>query len=457
MSTTFEALATTVTKPAKEVESKALWLKTNPVLSEDRTLIRGGMWHHQRAFWTLPNFIKGLVGGYGSGKTNVGSKRVIASALTNAPAPVAVISPTYKVARETTILTICELLAGKQTIFGRSELWWKFNKTAHEFKIRFRGREARILIYSGDNPLGLRGPNLAAAWIDEPFIQDREVFMQMIARVRHPEAVLSEILLTGTPESLNFGYEICEGDEKENYDIGYITASTRANKVLLPGYVERLEEAYTTKAAEAYIDGGFVNMSEGMVFYAFNRFEHCQELEIPEGIQLGCGMDFNVNPMAMIVFWRAGNHMHFVKEYQLPNADTEFACEVLREEWGDRLTTIYPDATGDARKTAAPGGKTDFYYIRKAGFDIQAKSTNPKRRDSYNAVNGKFKPKNGEFSLSISKTGCKKLKGFLLQYSYELMNKQEKMSHLLDAFRYPVTYLFPVDGDMARTARLTGF
>jgi len=347
------------------------------------------------------------------------------------------------------------MLSGKQTLYGGNQLWWRFNKNEHAFTIRFRGREARILIYSGDNPLTLRGPNLAAAWIDEPFIQDKEVFMQMLARVRHPQAVLSEIFLSGTPESLNFGYEICEGDERENYDIDYITASTRANKVLLPGYVERLEEAYTEKAAEAYIDGGFVNMSEGMVFYAFDRFQHVRDLPLPEGIELGAGMDFNVNPMAMTVFWRSGNHMHAVKEYQLPNADTEFACQILREDWGDQITTIYPDATGNARKTAAPGGKTDFYYIRKAGFDIAAKSTNPKRRDSFNAVNGKFKPKNGEMTLTISPQ-CKKLKGFLLHYSYELINKQEKMSHLLDSFRYPVTYLFPVDADMARVIRVTG-
>lgn len=885
-----------MSRPVKASESQNFWRKEDPILTEDQALVMGGMWSHQRDWWNLTSFIKVIVGGYGSGKTNIGSKRAIASALTNAPAPVAVISPTYKIAKETCILTLYELLAGKQALYGANQLWWKFNKTDHEFQIRYRGRDARILIYSGDNPLSLRGPNLAAAWIDEPFMQDREVFMQMLARVRHPAAVQSEILLTGcvardslvltpdgfkeiqsldpgtkkkeykalqmpiygesgfhdatkfynngfddtrrlvlsngfelsctpdhpvatlnkdlkieykrvgsrkgkyadlqqlsdsdyvgvacgmdvwgnndpegvtlndaygmglyiaegsyykdsyrvtfclgdkelvnhmetvglfgelfkspkegsdascikvirnnkrlvekikscgiklvkspkrylpdwvmaggskemviqflsgmwdgdghvcsggqgmgysttskklarqlqvllldfgivarlrkglskahdrikvdsiayqvvvsgnnaaklatildlkvtrkrdqlklysevrdndclpqvgyvllglwksrkkqrwrncgelkpyrilesirqsgngmvsltyarafcnywrsqenslplellqienllscgihwlpiksnkvgrvrqtydfvipdtntvvfngilskqTPESLNWGYEICDGDEKENFDIDFVTASTRANKVLLPGYVERLEEAYTEKAAQSYIDGNFVNLSEGMVFYAFDRMVHVRKLPIPEGITLGAGMDFNVNPMAMTVFWRSGNHMHFIKEYQLPNADTEFACQTLREDWGERITTIYPDATGNARKTAAPGGKTDFYYIRKAGFEIAAKATNPKRRDSYNAVNGKFKPKNGQMTLSISPE-CKKLKGFLLQYSYELMKKQEKMSHLLDSFRYPVSYLFPVDADVARTLRVTG-
>ncbi len=456
MSTVFDACALTVTRPTDQAATGSFWLQTNPVLDNAGRHVRGGMWEHQREWWNLPNFVKVLVGGYGSGKTNIGSKRIIASALSNAPAPVAVISPTYGIARETSILTIVEMLAGKQTLYGNKEFWWRYNISTHEFVIRFRGRTARILVYSGDRPLGLRGPNLAAAWIDEPFIQDREVFMQMIARVRHPSTVLGEILLTGTPEQLNWGYEICEGDERENHDLGYLSASTRANKILSPKYVERLEGAYTEKAAQAFIDGGFVSLSEGMVYYAFNRFFHVKDIEIPEGAELGCGMDFNVNPMSMAVFWRFRNHIHFFKEYELPNADTEFACMTLRDDFGEQLTTIYPDATGSARKTSAPGGKTDFWYIREHGFEIAAKAANPKRRDSYNAVNGKFKPRQGEPTLSIGPE-CRKLKGYLLQYSYMLLNKQEAMSHLLDAFRYPVTYLYPVDGDMARQLRIKGF
>jgi len=455
MSTVFRACSTAVKRPSKFKQGGDFWRKQNPILNANNEPQRGGMWAHQREWWDLPNFIKVLVGGYGCGKTNIGSKRTISMALQNAPSPVAVVSPTYHLARETSILTISEMLNGKQTVYGRQNFWWKYHQTAHEFTIRYRGRNARILIYSGDNPLSLRGPNLASAWIDEPFIQDREVFMQMLARVRHPEAQHSEITLTGTPEQLNWGYEICEGEDKENFDLGYIQASTRANLVLQEGYVGRLEEAYTEKAAAAYVDGGFVNLSEGMVFYPFDRMIHVQDLPLPSGAILGAGMDFNVNPMAMTVFWRAGAHMHFIKEYELPNADTEFACEVLRDDFGDKIECVYPDATGSARKSSAPGGKTDFYYIRRAGYTVEAKASNPKRRDSYNAVNGKLKPKQGVRTLTISPE-CKKLRGYLLQYSYELMRKQEKMSHLLDAFRYPVTYMFPVDSDFARQTRLIG-
>jgi hypothetical protein len=423
----------------------SFWRKDDPILEEgSHRIITGGMWEHQRNWWSLPNFIKILVGGYGAGKTLAISKRMISLALQNAPAPVAIISPTFAIARQTTIETIATLLAGKQRILGR-KFWWRYNASSHEFRIRFRGRLGRIIVYSGDNPLSLRGPNLAAAGIDEPFIQEEEVFKQMLARVRHPGASRKEICLSGTPEQLNWGYDLCLGESSGDYDVGFIQASTRANRAIDPSYVKRLEGAYSEEEAQAYIDGAFMNLGAGLVYHAFSTALHVKKVEeIPEGAELGCGMDFNVDPMSAAVFWRFRDRIHFFQEITLSNSDTEFMCDVLRERFGEKLQTIYPDASGASRHSSAPGGKTDFYYIRNAGFQIDAPPENPKRRDRYNSVNGKFKARDGSITLTID-PGCKKLIKALNVYSYELMNKQQDLSHLLDAFSYPVARLFPVD------------
>jgi hypothetical protein len=360
------------------------------------------------------------------------------------------------VARNTVISTIANLLEGRRQVFGSRSFKWLYNATYHEFRIMFRGRTGVIIVYSGENPLSLRGPNLAAAVIDEPFIQDVEVFNQMIARVRHPHARRMEIGLTGTPEQLNWGYDLCIGELSERHDVAYVQVSTRQNQALAPSYVERLLGSLPGKAAQAYIDGGFVNLATGLVYYAFDPFENVVDLHMTDGVQLGCGMDFNVNPMSACVFWRAGRHIHYFDEIELPNADTEYMCNYLRDQYGDRLQDIYPDATGSARKTAAPAGKTDFWYIRHAGFTVHAPHENPKRKDRYNAVNAKMKPANGQVSLTVSKK-CKKLQQYLQTYSHELMNKQEQMSHLLDAFSYPIAYLFPADGVALRKVAIQGY
>lgn len=450
-----EAIATVPRPPQDDVEGHEFWRKEDPVIRAEQVSM-GGMFEHQRKWWGSTSFIKALVGGYGSGKTNIMGKRAVGSALTNAPAPVLVVSPTYLVARETSILTIAEQLEGKRSIYGR-RFWWKYNMSSHTFTIKFRGRTAHIIIRSGERPLGLRGPNLAAAYIDEPFIQDKDVFDQMIARVRHPQAKLREIGLTGTPEQLNWGYDLCVGDLKDKHDVQVFTASTRANLAVDPGYVQRLLGAYDGKAAQAFIEGEFVSLSEGMVYYAFDPMENVVALPIPKGAELGVGMDFNVNPMAAAVFWRAGNHVHFFDEIELPNADTEYMCSELHDRgyFKKGLRAVYPDASGAARKTSSPGGKSDFHYIKQAGFEIHARPSNPLRKDRYNAVNGKLKPREGKLTLTISPK-LKKLRKYLSVYSHELLNKQDAYSHLLDAFSYPIAYLFPVTKSVMKVVPLGG-
>ncbi len=45
------------------------------------------------------------------------------------------------------------------------------------------------------------------------------------------------------------------------------------------------------------------------------------------------------------------------------------------------------------------------------------------------------------------------MRAYLLGYTHKDSNKQvqKDMSHLLDAFGYPIAYLFPVDRNMATT------
>lgn len=453
MSEYFDSMCAVLERPEARVRagaSTSFWRKDDPILDDKGRVIKGGMWGPQRAWWELPNFIKLLVGGYGAGKTMIGAKRTISDALTNAPCPVAAVSPTYPLARKTMIPTIEELLAGKQQLLGNS-FWFRYNKSVSEFKIRYHGRTGTIFVCTGEDPDSLRGPNLASAWIDEPFIQELAVFNQMIARIRHPDATLEELLLTGTPEQLNWGYDLAMGELKDRHDVGFVKASTRVNLALRQSYVQNLEGAFDGKAGEAYIDGDFVNLAEGLVYYKFGDY-NIKTLAMPDFAELGCGMDFNVNPMAATVFWKQGDHMHFFDEIELRNSDTEYMCGHLVDKYvkskmysDNPLRKIYPDASGNSRKSSSPEGKTDFHYIRAAGFDIEANRSNPKRKDRFNSVNGKLKSASGRVTTTVDPK-CKKLIKYLRLNSHELINKpdQKKMLHLLDAFGYPQAYLFPI-------------
>lgn len=416
----------------------SFWRKEEPELNSLGALVKGGMWEHQRRWWDSESFIKALVTGYGGGKTLIGSKRAISVCLLNAPSPYVTVSPSYKIARRTVIPTIKALLDGKMTL--DRNLSYKYNKSDFEFTIRYGNRVGTIWCTSGDDPDSLKGPNIGAALIDEPFIQDRAVFEQILARVRDPIAKHREIGLTGTPEDLNWGYDICEGEEKDKFDLELIQGSTQANRALPADYVERLRRGFSEKAVQAYLEGKFVSLTEGLVYYAFDD-DNIVELPDP-GHELIVGMDFNVDPMSAVVGWVNGNHVHIIDEIELPNADTQQMCSLLHEKYPGRIQDVYPDASGRSRKTSSLG-KTDFYYIKEAGFNTVCRNVNPPIRDRYNAVNGKFRNAQGSPTLTISPK-CRKLKTYLKQYSHRQLNKQQHMSHLLDAMGYPIAYLFPI-------------
>ena len=81
---------------------------------------------------------------------------------------------------------------------------------------------------------------------------------------------------------------------------------------------------------------------------------------------------------------------------------------------------------------------SDFKWIGQAGLIVMAPNDPWPRRDSINSVNAKLA--SAEMTIDPS---CKKLIRYMTEHSWENANKQEFMTHLLDATRYPVTYMFP--------------
>jgi len=138
---------------------------------------------HQRQFHRSQAAVNALVTGYGGGKTHAGVQQAIKLSIVNHGLPGMYVSPSYRIAKRTIVMTFMEILDSAGLRYKRD---YFYNKNEHEFRIK--PWNGTIWIGSGDDPDALRGPNLAWAGIDEPFIQDRGVYEQMLARVRHPQA-----------------------------------------------------------------------------------------------------------------------------------------------------------------------------------------------------------------------------------------------------------------------------
>jgi len=385
----------------------------------------------QLKWWDLPNFYKLLVGGYGSGKTHIGAMRSIFLSHVNSGIPGQYVSPSYPMAEKTIVMSLKEIMS-------RSGLDYTYHETKHRFHIK--NWNGHIWIGSGEKPDSLKGANLAWFGIDEPFVQKREVFKQMIARTRHPEATIHEGFLTGTAEELNWGYELIN-DQK--IDIGYVVASTLDNPHLPQEYKDNLLASYTPEEIDAYVYGKFVNLTAGRACKPFDREKHVVKRDVKELLengQLFVSCDFNVDYMSANIGVDLNGHIHFFDKFRKSNSNTFEMADWLRAKHPN-LRNCYPDATGTARKTSST--KSDHQILRDKGFVIHCKSGNPPVKERVNAWNRlllqdriTIDPKCAELIADNELMVWKK--GALDQIT------DPARTHAFDAASYMVIYKYPI-------------
>jgi len=400
------------------------------------------MFQHQRDWWELDNFFKLLVGGYGCGKTYIGALRTIYQSYVNRPYPVLYVSPNYPQARRTIIHTI-------EAILTRSKIAYDYNKSYHEFKIN--GWRGTIWIASGEIPNSLKGPNVAAAGIDEPFIQKFETFEQVMARVREPEAPLPEIFLTGTPEQLNWGYDVAMND-KGLYDLAMIVGRTADNTRLPKEYVERLMKAYDEDQRKAYLDGQFLNLTKGQVYRHFDRSRHVARQEVGSEQVVMAGIDFNVDYMSAELFiCPDGKNVHWFDEIRLSDSDTYALADKLSQKYPG--ITVYPDASGSGRRSSSKS--TDHAILRDKGFKVRSRAKNPAVRDRVNAMNGKLRA--GEMTFGNVPYLIKDMERVVWKGDEIDKSSDPSLTHSSDAAGYPVEHLFPVRVSRPYEKQITRF
>jgi|15BtaG_2_1085339.scaffolds.fasta_scaffold01601_5 PBSX family phage terminase large subunit len=402
------------------------------------TIKRASMLPSQREFFDKDEFISLFVGGYGSGKTHIGAIMSLYLSSINAPIPGMYVSPTYKMAKRTIVETLEQMM-------GRSGLDYKYNKTDHEFTIENWG--GKILIGSGEDPNSLKGANLAWAGIDEPFIQKKEVFEQMIARVRHPESSLQKLFLTGTPEQLNWGYDLVEDP-----NVSVVFGSTRDNTFLPDTYVDNMEKMYTEEQIQAFIDGKFVNLAQGRVCKLFDRGRHVVKRndldELLRIFPIEFGQDFNVDYNTIELFVYINGTFLFFDEIRKSNSNTFEMVDAVKRKYPG-ASICYPDATGKARKTSST--MSDHQILRNGAIAVRCNLKNPPVKDRVNAWNGLLK----NDRIQIVEGRCPKLiidnERLVWKHGLPDQKSDPSLSHAFDAASYPVFFRHPMKQVKIRT------
>jgi hypothetical protein len=260
-----------------------------------------------------------------------------------------------------------------------------------------------------------------------------------------------------TPKGYDQFYDLyCNQDMDSDWKSWHY--SYKDSPFLSPEEIEKVKRTMDPLKFAREYEASFEE-SDNKVYYTFDRKVHVSDEISPamEGEQLFVGLDFNVELMCSTISVERGNQTVVVDTYQgAPN--TEAWCRYIWGRYGKtNPIAVFPDPTGNARKTSAPVGQTDFSIIENKrkdypwNFKLFARKKSPTIKDSVAAVNRRFMNASGEPNLFIRKQTCGPLIRSLERTAWvdhnpdSLMIEKNGEEHFTDALRYHVEYLYPIE------------
>lgn len=361
----------------------------------------------QAKFLAMQYKFKAYVAGFGSGKTWVGCGGICKGMWEHPKINQGYFAPTYPQIRDIFYPTVEEVAHD----WGLNVKINEGNKEVHFYAGRqYRGT---TICRSMEKPQTIVGFKIGNALIDEldvmPAKKAQLAWRKIIARMRYNVPGLRNgIDVTTTPEGFKFVYQQFAKAVRDKPSLltlyGLVQASTFDNeKNLPPDYIPSLMESYPPELIKAYLRGQFTNLTSGTIYHQFDRkLNNCREEEQP-GEPLYIGMDFNVGKMAGIVHvLRLG--LPFAVNEIVKAYDTPDMIRIIKERFwlydGNdyrkvREIYIYPDASGDSRKSSNASA-TDIAQLKQAGFNVVVNASNPPVKDRINSMNAMFCNGNGE-------------------------------------------------------------
>lgn len=358
-------------------------------------------------------------GGLGSGKTFVGALWVIKMALKYPGVAGIITANTVSQLKKATLVALFGLL--------------------QEFQIPYEYKSQDGIVIINGTPVyclsmerydAMRGIEVGWAWSDECAFYNEEAFHVLQGRIRNRKGPC-QWKGTTTPNGFNWLYGHFVEKPLKNSTV--IFGSSLDNVVNLgEEYVDSLRSMYDTRLSAQEIDGQFVNLNSGKVYYAFDRRYHSKTTR-HNGHTLFVGLDFNVHPLCGVFCVAKEGQIHVVDELFLEDSNTFKASKEIINRYPLGKIKVVPDETGSRRKTSS--NSTDHEILRRAGLDV-VNFKNPGVKDRYNNLNRLF-----QANKIIIDPSCTKLIGDLEKFTYD--NIDPMLGHITDALGYAAWHLMP--------------
>lgn len=420
-------------------------------MPENERTVRAKVNVPQARFLALSQKFRAYVGGFGSGKTWIGSTSLAQHFWEHPKIPQGYFAPSYPLIRDIFYGTMDEVAAtvGLRTKINQG------NKEVHVYSGRqYRGT---IICRSMDAPETIVGFKIGRALVDEFDILKPEkaaaAWRKIIARMRvKADGVRNGIDVTTTPEGFRFVYEQFQRLPSEKPELrelyGLVQSSTYDNEVNLPDdYISSLRASYPPQLIDAYLDGKFVNLTAGSVYPDFDRTKNHTDDELHPGEPLHVGVDFNVYNCTAVIGVIREAEPRIVDELTGVR-DTPALAKILHERYRAKghQVTAYPDASGQFHKSVN-ASLSDLQIIADHGIGLIVNDANPPVKDRVAAVNASILNGVGKRSLKVNTRRCPVLTSCLEQQVYDKNGEPDKddgKDHSPDALGYFVVKQWPV-------------
>ena len=393
-----------------------------------------------------------FVGGYGSGKTYAKIVIAITDLLNNPGCNIGMYDPIYDLVRLNTAPRTLEMLSDMG-------LECTYNKSESIIAVHGYGN---IVMRSMDNPARIVGYEVFRSAVDEIETmrpaQAEEAWNKIIARNRQKSATgqKNQVRVYTTPDAgFGFTYKKWGKDKRSEYE--YIRAPTHSNKYLPADYIDNLRSTYPPNMVEAFIEGVWCNLNSGSVYPDFDRRLNHTNAELRPNEAIHAGADFNVvNGTLIIAVIRDG--LPIIVDEITGIRDTPTMVRILKDRYPGHSITIYPDASGQARKSVN-ASESDLSILRQGGFTVRVESTNPAVKDRVNAMNAMILNGEGKRRLLVNTDRCPKLTEALEQQAYDDSGMPDKTTghdHITDATGYLILNRYPIRSRGVQKTQLQG-
>lgn len=420
----------------------------------------------QRKFVLSNARFPAFVGGFGSGKTAAAMARAMRLKIQCRQQDIAYYLPTYGLIEDIALQRFPDLCERKG---------WAFKvRSGPNPQIEFPGA-GRILFRNMEQPQRIVGYEVAHSLVDEIDVmateKARDAWNKIIARNRQKCGMQNTVGVATTPEGFKFVYERWKKDPADGYVL--IQAPTSENAHNLPeDYIAGLESSYPGNLLLAYLEGEFVNLTQGSVYAEFDRVLNASTETIQPSEPLHIGMDFNVGNMHAVVNVLRNDDPHAVDELT-GMLDTPATIATIKARYPGHAILVYPDASGGSRKSNN-ASESDIALLRAASFKVLANPANPAVKDRVLAMNQMIcatvadapelgmEERGGKAvrrRMRVNPDRCPVLVEALEKQAYDKNGEPDKsggLDHPCDAQGYFIHYRYPVRGREMRRVQLGG-